>query len=431
MTFMLLLCLTMGLSVFEVRLRTVLAWFVAIVVFVLVVEYATPIPVVIPKYACWSWFFVFVAMMIGARYRFSAPNRIVCVGGGICLAFIATGIHIYPDYRIKADRSERLVKLKKQYQVESLRDRLAYESTNADRDNTIGVLPAWLRSKGKKSSVDHFERSLEQNVESMHGWLRSRELSFLTTTSLRIAHVSFVGEFIDADGFGFIRRSSFHVPDSIEIDIPELTDISIPRKSTQPTSKKLSSEELNRQEKTAKVSSKHMKQFHLDGTLDFVNPRGFGYIAEIQDGTEYKADLSHVIGFQAHAFRKMPEPVTSANKTVRWQIEELDLISLLKHKTPRAYISDNLPRMDELRDAPTRALDEFETYALEKLRDGEAIVIQQQRNQIRMLGPILAADQCLKCHNVDRGDLLGAFTYRLRRTPQLPESVESTDVLLY
>ena len=127
-------------------------------------------------------------------------------------------------------------------------------------------------------------------------------------------------------------------------------------------------------------------------------------------------------GFQPHAFRKLPEPVTNSDKTVRWLIDKLELVSLLKHDTPRVYVSANLPRMDDLRQhsAPTRTLDEFETDALARLRAGETLVLKEDHNELRMLGPIVAINQCLECHNVARGDLLGAFTYRLVRDPQLP-----------
>jgi hypothetical protein len=66
----------------------------------------------------------------------------------------------------------------------------------------------------------------------------------------------------------------------------------------------------------------------------------------------YVRDRDHVAGFRPHQFRRLPD----APK--RWQVERLELISLLKHDRPVAYFSNNLPKMDELRDAPTRPLDQ-------------------------------------------------------------------------
>src|SRR5258708_39906209 len=99
---------------------------------------------------------------------------------------------------------------------------------------------------------------------------------------------------------------------------------------------------------------------------------------------------------------------------LRWIVQDLELVSLLKHDEPVAYVSKNLPRMDELREAKTRPLDAFERDALEVLRRGEDLKVQNASREIRMLGSIRAVKQCLQCHEVERGDLLGAFSYRLR-----------------
>jgi hypothetical protein len=73
--------------------------------------------------------------------------------------------------------------------------------------------------------------------------------------------------------------------------------------------------------------------------------------------------------------------------------------------------------MDQLSvdNVPTRPLDAFESLALEKLWTAEDVVIDHDGNDYRMLGSLRAASQCLDCHATKRGDLLGAFTYFLRR----------------
>ena len=40
-------------------------------------------------------------------------------------------------------------------------------------------------------------------------------------------------------------------------------------------------------------------------------------------------------------------------------------------------------------------------------------------NRVRMVGAVRATTQCLDCHRVERGALLGAFSYDLWRTPPL------------
>ena len=58
-------------------------------------------------------------------------------------------------------------------------------------------------------------------------------------------------------------------------------------------------------------------------------------------------------------------------------------------------------------------MNEFEASALEKLRSDEDLVVQSEGAEYQMLGSLRAAKQCLDCHNVQRGELLGAFSYQL------------------
>ena len=102
-----------------------------------------------------------------------------------------------------------------------------------------------------------------------------------------------------------------------------------------------------------------------------------------------------------------------------WAIHRMELVSLLKFKKPAVYVSANLPKMEELDDAVTRPLDLFESDALSQLQKGEDLVPHATTNRIRMLGSLRADKQCLECHDVKRGHLLGAFSYVLLRDPAL------------
>jgi hypothetical protein len=98
-------------------------------------------------------------------------------------------------------------------------------------------------------------------------------------------------------------------------------------------------------------------------------------------------------------------------------MKKLELVSLLKFAGPRVYLLDHLPRMDQLKsdDAPTRALTKFEATALNPLRTKKDLVIKDEGNSIQMMGAVRAQKNCLDCHNVHRGALLGAFSYVLKR----------------
>jgi hypothetical protein len=127
---------------------------------------------------------------------------------------------------------------------------------------------------------------------------------------------------------------------------------------------------------------------------------GFGYVK----------DKQHVAGFQAHQFHELP---TLEEK--RWQLRHLELVSLLKFDEPAVYVTDHLPRMDDLRDAPTRPLNGFKRSHLHALQEGEDLAVDSDPDRIFMLGSIRASKQCLQCHTAERGHLLGAFSYQFRR----------------
>jgi hypothetical protein len=141
-------------------------------------------------------------------------------------------------------------------------------------------------------------------------------------------------------------------------------------------------------------------RLHRDAIVDFAYPAGFGFIK----------DRRHVAGFEAHRFSRVPEPQE------QWEVQRVELVGLLLHKEPAAYVTEHLPRVDELVEAPTRPLDRFEASALERLRCGEDLLCTETPVGIRMLGAIRSVKQCVDCHGGDRGDLLGAFSYMLRRS---------------
>src|SRR5262249_7530452 len=137
---------------------------------------------------------------------------------------------------------------------------------------------------------------------------------------------------------------------------------------------------------------------HEANVLHFANANKFGFVR----------DREHVAGFLPHEFIDRPAGFRSR------KIEKLELVSLLKFDEPAVYISNELPKMKDLKDAKTRPLDSFESQALTALRGGDDLQVQSNPDYIRMLGSIRALKQCVKCHSVERGDLLGAFSYQLR-----------------
>jgi hypothetical protein len=137
---------------------------------------------------------------------------------------------------------------------------------------------------------------------------------------------------------------------------------------------------------------------HEAGVVDFVYPDRFGFFK----------DRRHVAGFQPHRFSEIPPFPT------RLRLQTIDLVGLVRHEEPVAYVSDSLPSMEELREAPTRPLDPFEELGLKALRGGDTLFVRDTTGGLRALGAIRSVKQCLACHGGQRGDLLGAFSYTLQ-----------------
>jgi hypothetical protein len=234
--------------------------------------------------------------------------------------------------------------------------------------------------------------------------------SFFRKLALKNLHENSVTDFIDSPGFGIARRVE---PRKEYIDLPSIEPITLPLVQlpiTEATALTATPVPSRTDTIGMKLGAEKLRNLHLDSVVDFVNPQGFGLIE----------DKEHVKGFQAHHFHSVPHLKELPGQTERWRIQSLELVSLLKHEEPAVYVSRNLPRMDELRDAPTRPLRPFERNALAALKIGEDLQMEATAERIQLLGSIRALKQCLACHEGQRGDLLGAFSYSLVREPMLP-----------
>lgn len=133
-------------------------------------------------------------------------------------------------------------------------------------------------------------------------------------------------------------------------------------------------------------------------------------------------DVNNVAGFIGHGFNRLPydDRVSYEGARMgRWTLRRLDLIGFVTHHNPVAYVTEHLPNMEELDDAPTRELTKFEADALVQLRQEKDIVFEEQAEgdakRIIMVGALRAGKSCAACHSVPYGTLLGAFSYELRQ----------------
>ena len=99
----------------------------------------------------------------------------------------------------------------------------------------------------------------------------------------------------------------------------------------------------------------------------------------------------------------------------RWTVRKVQLVGLTKNPNPIVYLTDSLPKMDKVAEIPTRGLDEFENHALQLIARGQELHTKVNGSSIRMMAPIFATANCVKCHE-PQGKLLGAFSYEIERT---------------
>jgi hypothetical protein len=278
-------------------------------------------------------------------------------------------------------------RLRGQFPYVSIEDRLG-----AKAPTDSGPLPA--------KTVGHLD-SLETAIDDGKSFFRAPWSS--RADGLQQLHEEAVQVFVNRPGFGVARisglsewmlKSGLRATPPVPQPGPRLPPASLAASLESPAV---------RQE--ADAWEKDLFGVHRNSVADFVNPGGFGFFK----------DRRHVAGFQSHQFSEVPRADDP------WQLQTLDLVGLLRHDQPVAYISANLPRMDELRDAPTRPLDDFETAGLAALGRGEDLSVRQSAECRRVLGAVRCTKHCLSCHGGERGDLLGAFSYTF--TPASRNSV--------
>jgi hypothetical protein len=289
------------------------------------------------------------------------------------------------------DPKAKIEMLRKRYPFESLTKRLEYEVEGA-----AAFAKAYPQPRLTKETLKRMDA-----VEAMTALVQSYNPR---GEALKLLHSDAAEKFIEArDQFGISRMAHVPVPTTVYLELAAAPSrpFAAVREAAPPTER----------ETAASPKEAELAAFHEGGLRNFLDPRGFGFVK----------DRDHVAGFQGHQFRAMPElPVAGgppAARNEQWAVIRLQLVSLLKFDRPAVYLSDNLPRMDELKGVPTRPVTPFEDKSLKALREGDDIATETSGDRIRMVGSLRAGKHCLECHEVKRGDLLGAFSWELQRQP--------------
>jgi hypothetical protein len=293
-------------------------------------------------------------------------------------------------------------RLRELYPLESLEARLAYEHDKPAGNSRMPIARGASTGRTAELPNEVFDRvtRMEEDLEAA-----SHKMGDVgrRVRSLERLHSGYVTQFINSRGFGAMRMVAQPKPDYVVL--PEVEPIPLAPSPSQEFSAALENKNPGLSSSGAEKASTLLAEdslwtMHREGYLDFLNPKRFGYVK----------DHRSAAGFQPHEFSRLPY---LPEKT--WRIERLELVSLLKHDEPVAYLSQHLPRMQDLQETKIRSLDAFEKEALLALQQGADLKVDQASSRIQMVGSVRAAQQCLKCHNAERGDLLGAFSYTLRK----------------
>ena len=301
--------------------------------------------------------------------------------------------------------------LRKRYPFVSIRDRLSFQS-----QEPIGPPPP----------INVYNRNWDPSRSN-----RSKSLEAL--------HSEEVQAFINRPGFGFDRGPRPN-PYALKLD-SEFAE----RLITRPVNSILLGESVvalpeyiepeSSDDKFSAIWSltNGMPNAQLTMVFHSLTIRGFAS----SDSTGFVKNLDQVAGFQSHRIRHQKdwdgslriwnkEKLAKRNPRIKgleitWRVNRLQLVSLLIHPTPRVYVSEKLPSMEELsgENAESRPLNDFEETGLERLKNGQQLVEIATPNRIVMLGAIRAEDSCLHCHAVEPDEILGAFSYELLREPRL------------
>jgi hypothetical protein len=307
--------------------------------------------------------------------------------------------------------------LRKNYPFESLTQRLAYErQAKHSRTRLSNDANTWLAELDSASAIDPRAK------------LTTSTFAAERAHALTQLHSDEVVAFINRDGEGISRMPTYGVefvvlPDDPAIPLAVDADDWQQRPSNSSFVIQRSRDRQNRRYEERGP----FFQLHASYREDFAATRN-GLVVSVD----------RVAGFAPHAITHRKDvhgPISSPmstqlstrnvsaqdlSSTVKessplWRVANLQLVSLLKSDRPQVYVSEFMPAMTELPNMEMRELNSFEVYALRRLYAGEDLVSDTTDDKIRMLGSLRASKDCRSCHSVERGEILGAFSYELVR----------------
>jgi hypothetical protein len=268
-------------------------------------------------------------------------------------------------------KPEQVLAWRKQYPFRSLAGRLSYEAARAPKSSPPmtpqveqslhfpgGSIPGVLAANARKSSPPNTPQ-----VEPPPSGEPVIVVMSMRGESFRLLHEEKVELFVAQSGFGSYRWPSFQERSSRFYELPEPEPIPLAKLPEGSEAGPMLALPATRAAAQAAggvaqtmPSGEEIQSVHFWSSESFVNPESFGYVKNVEN----------VVGFKSHAFRHKPGmPIDYArfvpldakprSPQKQWELTRLELTSLLKHDTPRVYVSEHLPRMEELSSKRTRS----------------------------------------------------------------------------
>lgn len=315
-----------------------------------------------------------VLMVTSKRMRYSSRSFVAMSLLSICLIIGGCSGMVY----------QTIEQLRSEYPVESLSDRLPERIDQGNVEVTASF------SSLTKEIDEHFDKW--QPGASRYAFTRTDALIQLHTTAYNY--------FIYSPKFGVARMFSPYWRLSQKDTYAEQAGQNADFK---PMTLSISEVDGLNQPKTTIFPS--LVRLNI---IEFVPVASLGFIK----------DRKQVAGFLPHGQRNYTVSHDSSDDLrhdtwSEYALHRLDLISMLLHDPPVAYLTDLLPSMEQVKQLKTRPLDSFEIVGLVKLRGGDDLYAREYQGHTRLLGALRNSKQCMACHDGSHGDLLGAFSYDL------------------
>ena len=368
------------------------------------------------------WFCGFLSLLFSPLLvlQFLALMTVGLISGLLCRALKAR-----PRYYLHAGAAATLAiflafglqgpsywtALQQHYPMESVESRLAYEVRASQAPAPDGdVLAA--------DAVAQLDHLYDQPREK---YARQRRAE-----SLAIVHGSYVTQFVNSPGFGVgrdIGSSSRMIETSFREAAGKLQG-PVPMPAETARTIEISAQDAGSQAReqtprpAAPVIIPQLETVHRHAQLDFADPLDFGFVLDRAARGRFSlasfhapADPARIVG------DRLPDDRVVGGAPGRTcepaQARAADGVSLQEPAANGRFTR-----------RAVRPLDAFEEEGLSALRAGETIHTRDEGDRIRMLGAVRAAGQCLNCHEVQHGALLGAFSYEFGfRRPAAPAQV--------